>query len=212
VTAARRRVAVLGTGVVGRTLAERLTELGHDVVLGSRTATSDAVRTFAQAAAHGEVLVNATAGVASVEALSMAGARNLAGKPLLDVANALDGSAGFPPRVLASDSQSLAERIQAAFPAALVVKSLNTMTAAVMVRPRRLAGRHVNFMAGNDDGAKAVIGELLGEFGWEPDELVDLGDLSGARGMDLYLPLRLRIFQHLDDPMFNLSVARVPGS
>ena len=208
----RRRVGVLGTGVVGQTLAGRLSELGHHVVIGSRTATSSGVRTFAEAAEHAEVVVNATAGVASLDALTLAGADHLAGKPLLDVANALDHSAGFPPAVLASDAGSLAERLQAAFPGALVVKSLNTMTSAVMVRPRLLPGRHVNFLAGNDAGAKSVVCELLAEFGWQPQELVDLGDLSGARGMELYLPLWLRTYQVLGDAAFNLNIVRAADS
>jgi 8-hydroxy-5-deazaflavin:NADPH oxidoreductase len=208
VTPGRLRVGVLGTGAVGQALAERLAELGHDVRVGSRTASSDTVRTFAEAAAHGEVLVNATGGIVSVEALTMAGAQNLAGKPLLDLSNALDHSAGFPPKVLASDSESLGERIQAAFPAALVVKTLNTMNNAVMVRPRLLPGPHTNFIAGSDEGAKAVVRGLLLEFGWTDEELVDLGDLSGSRGMELYVTLWLRTYGAVGHGMFNLHVVR----
>ena len=115
------RVGVLGTGPVGRALAGRLSEVGHDVLVGSRTASAERVVSFADAAAHGEVLVNATGGIVSIDALTLAGADNLAGKPLLDLSNALDHSAGFPPKVLATDSESLGERIQAAFPTALVV-------------------------------------------------------------------------------------------
>jgi len=208
VSSSRLRVGVLGTGAVGQALTGRLVELGHDVLVGSRTATSDVVRTFAEAAAHGQLLVNATGGLVSIDALTAAGADNLAGKPLIEVSNALDHSAGFPPKVLATDSQSQAERIQAAFPAAKVVKTLNTMTSAVMVRPRLLAGPHVNFLAGDDEGAKATVRELLLEFGWQPEELVDLGDLSGSRGMELYLPLWLRTYQALGSPMFNIGVVR----
>ena len=207
-TADRLRVGVLGTGAVGQALTGRLSELGHDVLVGSRKASSEVVRTFAEAAAHGQVLVNATGGLVSVDALTLAGADNLAGKPLLDLSNALDHSAGFPPKVVATDSQSVGERIQAAFPSALVVKTLNTMTSALMVRPRLLGGPHVNFLAGDDDGAKAVVRGLLLEFGWHTDELVDLGDLSGSRAMELYLPLWLRTYQVLGSPMFNISIAR----
>src|SRR5262249_50747990 len=121
------RVAVLGTGVVGRTLSARFAEVGHDVLSGSRTAKDDRVRSFAEAAGHGDLVVHATHGLSSIAALTAAGAENLAGKPLLDVSNALDASSGFPPRVVASEAESNAERIQAAFPGALVVKGLNTM-------------------------------------------------------------------------------------
>jgi predicted dinucleotide-binding enzyme len=205
---AAQRIGVLGTGPVGQALSGRLIELGHDVLVGSRTASSDLVRTFAEAAAHGDVVVNATGGIVSIEALTAAGADNLDGKPLVDISNALDHSAGFPPKVLATDSESLGERIQAAFPEALVVKTLNTMTNAVMVRPRSLPGPHTNFLAGNDDGAKAVVRGLLLEFGWTDEELVDLGDLSGSRGMELYLPLWLRTYGAVGHGMFNVHVVR----
>lgn len=207
-TAARLRVGVLGTGPVGQALAGRLTELGHDVRIGSRTVVDDVTRTFAEAAAHGELLVNATGGIVSVDALTLAGAEHLAGKPLLDLSNALDHSVGFPPAVLTSQSESLGERIQAAFPEALVVKTLNTMTNAVMVRPRLLAGPHTNFIAGNDAGAKAAVRGLLLEFGWTDEELVDLGDLSGSRAMELYLPLWLRTYGAVGAGMFNIHVVR----
>lgn len=204
----RRRIGVLGTGVVGSTVAGRLAELGHEVLIGSRTATSDTVRTFAEAAAHGEIVVNATGGLVSIDALTAAGADNLAGKPLVDIANALDFSAGFPPTVFSSDTESLAERIQAAFPEALVVKALNTMTAGVMVHPRSLPGAHTTFVAGNDETAKMAVRGLLEEFGWTDDEVIDLGDLTGARGLELWMPLWLRTFGVLGSPAFNIHVVR----
>ena len=163
------------------------------MVIGSRTAKDD-VRTFAEAAAHGEVVVNATGGIVSIDALTLAGADNLAGKPLLDISNALDHSQGFPPRVLAGDTDSNAERIQAAFPDARVVKTLNTMNANVMVHPRSLPGAHSTFLAGDDEDAKAVARGFLLEFGWTEDEVIDLGDLTAARGLELYLPLWLRLY------------------
>ncbi len=211
-TEGRLRVGVLGTGTVGQTLADRLSELGHDVRIGSRTASSDVVRTFAEAAAHGEVVVNATGGLVSVDALTLAGAEHLAGKPLLDLSNALDHSVGFPPKVLATDSESLGERIQAAFPEALVVKTLNTMTNAIMVRPRTLPGPHTNFLAGNDAEAKGVVRGLLLEFGWTDEELIDLGDLTASRGMELYLPLWLRMLGAVGNPLFNVHVVRAADS
>ena len=204
----RRRIGVLGTGAVGTAVADRLTGLGHDVLIGSRTASSDVVRTFAEAAAHGEIVVNATGGLVSVQALTAAGADNLAGKPLVDIANALDFSGGFPPKVLASDAESLAERIQAAFPEALVVKALNTLTADLMVHPRTLPAAHTTFLAGNDEGAKATVRSLLLEFGWADDEVLDLGDLTAARGLEMWMPLWLRMYGVLGSPTFNIHVVR----
>jgi predicted dinucleotide-binding enzyme len=201
------RVGVLGTGTVGRTVAGRLAGVGHEVVIGSRTAKDDGVRTFAEAAAHGEVVVNATGGLVSIEALTLAGAANLAGKPLLDISNALDHSGGFPPKVLAGDSDSNAERIQAAFPDARVVKTLNTMNCAVMVDPRLLPGTHSTFLAGDDADAKATARGFLREFGWTDEEIVDLGDLSAARGLELYLALWIRLRGVVDAP-FNIHVVR----
>ncbi len=199
------RVGVLGTGPVGRTVGGRLAAVGHDVVIGSRTAKDD-VRTFAEAAAHGEVVVNATGGIVSIDALTLAGADNLAGKPLLDISNALDHSRGFPPRVLASDSDSNAERIQAAFPDARVVKTLNTMNASVMVDPRSLPGPHSTFLAGDDDAAKAVARGFLLEFGWTADEVIDLGDLTAARGLETYLLLWLWLYGATGGHGFNIHV------
>ena len=129
------RIAVLGTGQVGRVLAGRLADVGHDVVLGSRTASDD-TRTFADAAGDADVVVNATGGIVSLDALAMAGADSLAGKPLLDLSNALDHSARLPAgRAAPTQTESNAERIQAAFPAARVVKWLNTMNNSLMADP-----------------------------------------------------------------------------
>ena len=201
------RVAVLGTGQVGRVLAGRLADVGHDVVVGSRTASDDA-RTFADAATHGEVVVNATGGIVSIDALTMAGADNLAGKPLLDLSNALDHSGGFPPEVRTTQAESNAERIQAAFPSARVVKWLNTMNNSVMTDPRQLPGPHTTFVAGDDADAKDVARGLLRDMGWTDDEIVDLGDLTGARGLELYLVLWLRMAGALGGSGFNIHVVR----
>src|SRR4051812_36364896 len=140
------RIGMLGTGTVGQTLGSKLTELGHDVKFGSR----DPSRSFADAAAHGELLFNATAGAASLDALAMAGGENLAGKVLIDVANPLDASQGFPPTLTVCNDDSLAEQIQREFPDARVVKALNTMNCDVMVNPGLVPGDHHVFMAGDD--------------------------------------------------------------
>ncbi|WP_395404779.1 NADPH-dependent F420 reductase [Arthrobacter sp. UC242_113] len=214
------RIAVLGTGVAGRTLAGKLVESGHDVVLGSRTATNEAAvawaaeagprakaATFFDAAAEAEVVINATPGAVSLEVLAAASTKNLAGKVLIDVANPLDHSAGFPPSLSISNTDSLAETIQRAFPAARVVKALNTMRADVMVAPDRLAGGdHDVFMAGDDAEAKEVVAGILREFGWRTEHIRDLGPLEAARGLEMWLPLWLRIFLKQGNSVFNIKV------
>ena len=215
------KIGIFGTGEVGRTIGSRLVELGHEVCLGSRTADNEAATawseqagerashgTFADAAGFGELLVNATSGGASVEAIGIAAPDDLAGKVLLDIANPLDFSNGFPPTMSIKDTDSLAETIQRSFPGLRVVKSLNTMTADVMVRPSQLGGAHDVFVSGDDDAAKASVIALLGEIGWPPDDIVDLGDLATARGAEMYLPLWLRVMAAQGSPAFNIKVVR----
>ena len=199
------RIGVLGTGVVGRTIAGKLRELGHEVLIGSRTAGDDAVP-FADAAAHGELVFNCTNGVAALDALNAAGAENLAGKVLVDVTNALDFSQGGPPLVGVSIDDSLGERIQRAFPEARVVKALNTMNANVMVDPGLVPGEHDVLVSGNDDEAKAQVVELLESFGWPAERILDLGDITGARGQELYVALWVRLMGVADGPAFNIHV------
>src|SRR3954468_23875549 len=199
------KFGVLGTGTVGLTIAGKLAELGHEVQVGSREAGEDKV-TFAEAAAFAEVVVNATAGGASVEALNAAGADNLSGKVLIDIANPLDFSQGMPPILTFCNDTSLAEQIQEAFPEAKVVKSLNTVNADVMVDPSKVPGSHTIFVAGNDDGAKARVSELLQSFGWPAEDVTDLGDIGAARGMEMYLPLWLRLMGATGTPHLNVKV------
>jgi predicted dinucleotide-binding enzyme len=215
------RIAVLGTGAVGTTLGRAFVAAGHEVRMGSRTAANEkavewaaatgpgaSLGTFADAAAWGEVVVNATGGLVSVDALTSAGADNLAGKVLLDVSNPLDFSEGFPPKVAQPDGRSLGELLQATFPEALVVKTLNTMNADLMVGPRSLAGTHSVFVAGDSADAKALAAQLLAGFGWESDEIVDVGGIAAARGLELYLPLWLSLMGSLGTPTFNVRVVR----
>jgi 8-hydroxy-5-deazaflavin:NADPH oxidoreductase len=197
------RIGVLGTGMVGRTISRKLEALGHDVRVGSRTA-GDGKVVFADAAAHGEVLFNCTAGSGSLGALA-AGEENLAGKLLIDVSNALDFSGGGP-ALFTTSTDSLGERIQAAFPAARVVKALNTMNCTVMVDPGLVPGDHVVFVCGNDDAAKDEARELLGEFGWPAERIVDLGDISGARGTEMYVMLWVLLMRTTGSATFNIAV------
>ena len=200
------RIGVLGTGMVGRAISGKLAELGHDVRVGSRTA-GDAKVVFADAAAHGEILFNCTAGSASLEALTAAGADNLAGKTVIDVSNALDFSGGGP-ALFVDTTESLGERIQAAFPDARVVKTLHTMNCSVMVDPASVPGDHVVFVCGNDDAAKAQVSDVLQEIGWPEQRIVDLGDLTAARGTEMYVMLWVRLMGAVGGPQFNIAVNR----
>ncbi|MHA6764212.1 NADPH-dependent F420 reductase [Streptacidiphilus sp. PAMC 29251] len=213
------KIAVFGTGDVGRRLAGKLVSLGHDVTMGSRTAdNADATRwaaesggghgTFADAAAGSELVVNATGGLVSLAALQAAGAANLRGKVLVDVSNALDFSAGFPPSVVTPDGASVAEQLQKAFPETRVVKTLNTMTNTVMVEPGLIPGHHNVFLSGNDPEAKAQVAALLESFGWAAGQILDLGDLSSAGATELLMPLWLRLLGAFGDGNFNFAVVR----
>lgn len=214
------KVGVLGTGMVGSAIGTRLIELGHEVRMGSRQAGSEkAVQwadsagdrassgDFADAASFGEIAFNCTAGEGSVDAVSSA-KDGLAGKLLIDVANVLDFSNGPPPMISATDQDSLAERIQRAVPEARVVKSLNTVNNDVMVDPARIPGDHVIFLSGDDHAAKRQATEVLGEFGWPEDRVIDLGDLTTARGPEMYVGLWLRLWGALDSSQFNIGLLR----
>jgi len=215
------KVGVLGTGMVGRAIATKLVAVGHETMMGSRTPDNEAAAawvaetggsashgTFAQAAAFGTLIVNCTAGSASIDALVLAGADTLAGKVVLDLANPLDHSEGFPPTLFVSNTDSLGERIQRAFPDSKVVKSLNTMSCDVMVEPALVPGDHVVFVSGDDAGAKEEVTALLGSFGWPPDRVIDLGGIETARGPEQYLPLWLRLYGALGTGAFNIAIAR----
>lgn len=213
------RIGILGTGIVGKTLATKLAKLGNDVHMGSRSAGGENAKawvkeaggkslegTFADAAAHGEIVFNCTSGIGSLDALKAAGAQNLQGKVLVDVANPLDFSKGMPPTFTVCNTDSLAEQIQRAFPTAKVVKSLNTVTAAVMVDPSIIPGVHTMFVSGNDAKAKAeVINLLKTGFGWK--EVIDLGDIKGARAQEMHLALWLRLYTKFQTPNVNVHVA-----
>jgi predicted dinucleotide-binding enzyme len=213
------RIGVLGTGMVGQALASRLVETGHDVVMGSRDAANDKASgwvarhaeraghgTFADAAGHGEVVVNATGGSVSLEALRLAGADNLAGKVLIDVSNPMAPDSGFPPLLDPVNDDSLGERIQREFPDARVVKALNTMNCDVMADPSIVPGQHDVFMAGQDLEAKHVVRSLLGGFGWPDDSIRDVGDISASRGLEMYLIFWIGLRMTLGQNHFNVRV------
>ena len=175
------RIGVFGTGVVGQTLASKLVQLGHQVRMGAREASNERAAgwaktagagashgTFSDAATFGEILFHCALGAVALEVLGAAGEANLRGKVLIDTSNPLDVSKGMPPTLFVSGNDSLAERIQRAFPATRVVKALNTINAQIMVDPGRVKGDHDVFVSGNDAEAKAQVRELLAGFGWKP--------------------------------------------
>lgn len=225
------KISVMGTGMVGRALAGRLAEAGHEVVVGTRDPAGLLARTepdamgnapyarwqaehpavglvpAAEAGASAELLVNATAGTASVAALTGAGLADRPGLVVLDVANALVFGDG-PPALAVANTDSLGERIQRAFPEARVVKALNTMNCEVMVRPDRVPGEHVVFVAGEDVTAKRTVAGVLGDLGWKPASIVDLGGIVAARGTEMYMPLWLSVAGALGTSDFNIQLQR----
>ena len=225
------KIAVLGTGSVGRILAARLAAIGHEVVVGTRDvettlgrADLDAwgeppfagwleahpgltVATYRDACAAAAMVVNATNGAGSLAALTDAGAENLAGKVLIDVSNPLDFSAGMPPTLFVKDTDSLGEQVQRAFPDTRVVKTLNTLTGALQADPAVLAGGdHTVFVSGDDADAKQVVTGLLESLGHR--DIIDLGDITTARGTEMYLPLWLRLWGALGTGLLNIKVVR----
>jgi 8-hydroxy-5-deazaflavin:NADPH oxidoreductase len=226
------KIGIFGTGMVGRSLAGKMVGLGHAVMIGTRSVEETQkkndtdfygnppfrvwharnqvvrLRTLAEAAEHGELLVNAVSGGASLDALKVAGERRLGRKILIDVANPLDFSKGMPPTLSVCNTDSLAERIQKAFPDLRVVKTLNTMNAALMVDPGSLAdGDHCVFVSGNDAGAKAMVTDILKSwFGWK--QVIDLGDISSARGTEMLLPVWLRLMAAFNSAAFNFRIVK----
>lgn len=226
------KIAVLGTGMVGRALAGRLAAIRHDVVIGTRDVEQTLVRTepgtmglspyaewqqahpeiqlvsFPEAGAHGEIVINATAGVASLAALEAVGAKNLDGKIVVDIAIPLDFSQGMPPLLLVASTDSLGEQIQRAYPDARVVKTLNTVFGDMMIDPARVPGQHNVFLAGDDTGAKKTVRNLLGEIGWTEEAMIDLGGIRAARGTEMYMPLYFMLENALGTFDFNIAVVR----
>lgn len=220
------KIGILGTGMVGRSIALGMVRIGNHPMIGTRDVRSTmakvenggfaqwskahpeiSVGTFRDAAEYGKIVVNATSGMVSIEALKLAGAENLKDKILIDIANELDFSGGMPPHSLAKDADSLAERIQAAFPETHVVKTLNTMNADLMINPLSLAnGQHSVFVSGDDPEAKETVKGLLSGLGWK--DIIDLGDITSARGPEMLMPIWLRLWGAVGKSSFNYLIVR----
>jgi predicted dinucleotide-binding enzyme len=214
------KIAILGTGMVGNAIGTKLVQLGHEVMMGSRSANSDAgkewlksvggkakIGTFSEAAEFGEFVFDCTNGANSIAALRQAGAANLNGKILVQVSNPLDFSKGMPPSLTVCNTDSLAEQAQRELPGAKVVKALNTLNCEVMVNPSLVPGDHNLFICGNDAAARREASDRLCQwFGWKPANIIDLGDITGARGTEMLLPLWLRLFGKFGHPHFNFRL------
>ena len=220
------RIAVLGTGEVGRALASGLAALGHHITVGTRdveatmasrepesysqwavTHPQIELATFTDAAATSTLIVNASKGTATLDVLQVAGEKNLADKILIEASNPLNFDQGFPPTLTVKDTDSLAEQVQRAFPATKVVKTLNTLANQLMAEPKRISGGdHTVFVSGNDADAKTTVTDILTALGHT--DVLDLGDITTARGTEMYLGLWTRLFQAMGTLDFNIKVMR----
>jgi 8-hydroxy-5-deazaflavin:NADPH oxidoreductase len=227
------KIAILGTGNVGQTFASKLVELGHEIMLGTRNVEATLARkatdnygslpfaewhasnpkvqlgTFAETAAFGEIVLNVLQGAVTINTLKSIPASSFDGKIIIDISNPLDFSKGFPPTLSEglNNDNSLGEEIQKTLPNAKVVKTLNTMYSGLMVNPRALGEDSSVFVGGNDAEAKAKVKEILASFGWKDSEILDLGDITTARGTEGILPLWLRIYGATQNGFFNMKVA-----
>jgi predicted dinucleotide-binding enzyme len=223
-------IGILGTGMVGQSITEKLVQLGHKVMMGTRDKAATLAKSgkdamgrpafgewiknnssvqlgvYSEAASFGELLVNATSGVGSIDALKSAGENNMANKILLDVSNPLDFSKGMPPTLTICNTDSLGEQIQRTFPKVKVVKSLNTLNAYLMTNPKLLPEPTNLFLNGNDAAAKAEVKKLLMSFGWNENDIIDMGDISTARGTEQILPIWVRLWGTLQTPIFNFKI------
>jgi predicted dinucleotide-binding enzyme len=189
------KVGVLGTGDVGRALARGFVTIGHEVMMGARSASNEKARawaaqmgsrastgTFADAAAFGDIVVLATLGVANEDVLRSAGPGRLRGKVLIDATNPLDFSGGMPPKLAVTGEDSAGERVQRALPGARVVKAFNIVGNSSMFRPQFPGGPPDMFIAGDDAAAKQQVTAILKDFGW--GAVFDLGGIEASRYLE----------------------------
>ena len=225
------KINLLGTGIVAQTIASRLHDIGHEIYLGTRNPEETIsrelkidpgtiigdwiksneglwIKSYNELPADADLVINATNGQGTLEALEAVGSQILSGKTLLDISNPLDFSNGMPPTLSVCNDNSLAEEIQSRFPDANVVKSLNTMNCQLMMDPSLLKSDHVVFVSGNDDSAKQLVSSLLQEVGWRPENILDLGDITSARGTEMILPVWLRIWGALGTAEFNFNIVK----
>lgn len=222
------KIGILGTGGVGKAFANRLSGLGHDIMVGTRNVSAtlekegDAgfknflsknpgvkLATFSDAAAFGEFVINVSKGSVTPDVIKSAGQKNLAGKILIDISNPLDFSKGMPPSLIPeySNTHSLGEELQKLLPDTYVVKTLNTMWNGLMINPSQLAnGDHINYICGNDADAKKKVLSFLNELGWKNESILDLGDITAARATEATLPIWLRVYGVKQSGAFNFRI------
>lgn len=226
------KVAVLGTGMVGKALSQKLHTMGHKVSIGTRSveatvsklAPMDAdgltyeswlsrhegiqMRSFRDSITGAEIIISSLSGKHAVATLG-ALADEIGDRVVIDTTNPLDFSHGAAPVLSVTGADSLSEQIQAALPRARVVKALNTVGFSVMVDPQAINdGNHILPICGNDEAAKAAVRLLLEQMGWRTGSLVDLGDLTNARGMEAYLLYWFRLMGKLGTSSFNIEIVR----
>jgi 8-hydroxy-5-deazaflavin:NADPH oxidoreductase len=227
------KIAVLGTGSVGQTFASKFIALGHEVMMGTRNVADTLERkatdnygslsfgewhnsnqkvklgTFAEAVAFGEIVLNALQGAVTIPTIKSIKTADFDRKILIDISNPLDFSQGFPPSLLdgLNNKNSLGEEIQKIVPNAKVVKTLNTMFSGIMVNPLMVNnGNHTNFICGNDADAKEKVKEILHDFGWKSENVIDLGDITNARGTEATLLIWIRIYGATNNGVFNTNI------
>ncbi len=214
-----KKIGILGTGTVGKTIGSALIKLGYEVKMGSRTSDNASALefvqtngskasngTFSEAAQFAEIIFNCTLGMASIQALELAGKNNLSGKVVIDISNPLDFSKGMPPSLSVCNLDSLGEQIQRKFPETHVVKTLNIVNCEVMVNPSKSGGDPTMFLCGNDEKAKAETVEILKQFGW--NDILDLGDITNARGTEMLLPIWVRTYIATKNGYFAFKIIR----
>lgn len=214
-------IGILGTGMVGQTIGTKLIQLGHSVKMGSRSSGNEKATawvsgqpgnasegTFKDAAAFGEIVFICTSGANTLDAVASAGAQNFKGKTVIDLSNPLDFSKGMPPFLIAelSNTNSLGEEIQKALPEAHVVKSLNTVNCQIMVNPGLLSEDSLIFVCGNNNDSKKTVSDLLKTFGWK--DIIDLGDITVSRTVEMLIPFWVKIMSHLNTPLFNFKIVK----
>lgn len=227
-----KNIGILGTGMVGQTIAGRFLELGDQVMVGTRDVKNTLAQkepspmglppfgewhkkhpnvklgSFTDAARFGEIIFLCTKGNVTVDAVKLAGSENFKGKTVVDISNPLDFSKGMPPSLIPqlSNTNSVGEEVQNALPDANVVKSLNIVNCEVMVNARKSGGSPTMFVAGNNPSAKAQVAGVLRQFGWE--DIMDLGDISSSRGMEMMLPIWLRIWGATKNGYIGFKIVR----
>ena len=210
------KIGVLGTGEVGRTLATGFFSAGHEVMMAGRTEekarawanehNGAQAGTYTEAAGFGELVVLSVNGAVAVDVLMLVSGE-VGGKVVIDTTNPLSFPEDKPMELLVANTDSIAEQLQQAVSAARVVKALNMMNSRVMVNPERLAGDHVACIAGNDREAREVVRSLLETaFGWKT--ILDLGDITAARGMESWMHLWLKLWGALGTAQFNIGIVR----